>query len=148
MRIDVVAGEPELLVQEIKGDRLKLSLSPEIHAYDFVLAFKETPTRLKVLAVSDDHRRIAQLLAPNNRLEVPTHAREQVLKAITSISSLITIQSDIGGGVAAEAVPADPTLRVHLLPAGGGLKVSLLAHPFPAGGAYYRPGQGGQDRDC
>ena len=144
VRIDVVAGEPELLVQEIKGDRLKLSLSPEIHAYDFVLAFKETPTRLKVLAVSDDHRRIAQLLAPNNRLEVPAHAREQVLKAITSISSLITIQSDIGGGVAAEAVPADPTLRVHLLPAGGGLKVSLLAHPFPAGGAYYRPGQGGK----
>ncbi|NEQ44970.1 MAG: hypothetical protein F6K00_15985 [Leptolyngbya sp. SIOISBB] len=144
VRINIVAGEPELVVKQIWGDRLRLSLSPEIHTHNYTLAFKETPTRLKVIAVSDDHRRIAQLLAPSNRLEVPAHAQDQVLKAITAISSLITIQSDIGGGVAAAAVPADATPRVHLLPAGDGLKVSLLTHPFPEGGSYYRPGEGGK----
>ncbi len=144
IRIDVVKGEPELLVKEISRDRLRISLSPEINSYDTVLAFKETPTRLKVLEGNQDHRRIAQLLAPNNRLEVPAHAQDQVLQAITGIASLITIQSDIGGGVAAEEVPADATPCVHLLPAGEGLKVSLLAHPFPEGGSYYKPGDGGK----
>jgi len=144
VRIDVVKGEPELLVKQMKGDRLQISLMPQINADDAVLAFKETPTRLKVLNITPDHRRIAQLLAPNNRLEVPAHAQDQVLNAITGMSSLITIQSDIGGGVAAAEVPADPTPRVHLLPAGEGLKVSLLAHPFPEGGSYYRPGDGGK----
>ena len=144
VRVDVVAGEPELLVKEIGSDRLRLSLSPEIESYTAILAFKETPTRLKVVSVNDDHRRIAQLLAPNNRLEVPARAQEQVLKTITAISTLVTIQSDIGGGGAAEAVPAESTPRVHLLPAGEGLKVSLLAHPFPEGGSYYRPGEGGK----
>ncbi|MEM6715451.1 MAG: SNF2-related protein [Cyanobacteria bacterium P01_C01_bin.147] len=144
VRIDIVAGEPELIVKQLSSDRLRLSLLPEVNTYSYTLAFKETPTRLKVIALSDDHRRIAQLLAPNNRLEVPAYAQDQVLKAITAISSLITIQSDIGGGVAAEAVPADSTPRVHLLPAGDGLKVALLAHPFPEGGSYYRPGEGGK----
>lgn len=143
VRIDVVAGEPELLVKQMSGDRLRLEFAPMLSEYSDILAFKETPTRLKVIAVNSDHRRIAQLLGSNNRLEVPAQAQEKVLQAITSISTLVTVQSDIGGGVAVEEVPADSTPRVHLLPAGDGLKVSVLAHPFPEGGSYYTPGQGG-----
>lgn len=143
VRIDVVAGEPELLVKQISGDRLRLELSPMVSQFSDILAFKETPTRLKVIAVKDHHRRIAQLLGTSNRLEVPTQAQGKVLQAISAISTLVTVQSDIGGGVAAEEVPADPIPRVHLLPAGDGLKVSLLAHPFPEGGSYYTPGKGG-----
>ena len=143
VRVDVVKGEPELHVKRLPDDRLRLALSPEIESASRVLALKETPTRLKVIAVTDNHRRIAELLGPKNRLEVPAKAQEQVLQAIASVSSLVTVQSDIGGGVAAEEVPADLTPRVHLLPAGEGLKVSLLAHPFPAGGSYYAPGKGG-----
>jgi hypothetical protein len=88
---------------------------------------------------------IARLLAPNNRLEIPAHAQEQVRQAIASISTLITVQSDIGGGEAAEEVPGgcDAHESICCLP-GKGLKVSLLAHPFPEGGSYYRPGEGGQ----
>ena len=144
VRVDVVAGEPELLVKRLSGERLQLELSPTLPTSTKILAFKETPTRLKVIAIKDDHRRIAELLGPNNRLEVPIKAEAQVLQAIASVSSLVTVQSDIGGGVEAEEVPADATPRVHLLPAGEGLKVSLLIHPFPEGGAYYAPGKGGE----
>lgn len=143
VRVDIVKGEPELIVKRLPGDRLRLELAPAIQKDAVVLAFKETPTRLKVIEVNDNHRRIAQLLGASHRLEVPAQAQDQVLQAIAAVASLVTVQSDIGGGVAAEDVPADATPRVHLLPAGEGLKASLLIHPFPEGGSYYVPGQGG-----
>lgn len=143
VRVEVVSGEPELLVKRLEGERLSIELSPPVKNAE-ILAFKETPTRLKVIPVTADHRRIAEVLGPNNRLEVPAAAEERVLQAIASVAGLVTVQSDIGGGVEAEEVPADATTRVHLLPAGEGLRVSLLTHPFPEGGSYYPPGQGGE----
>ncbi|MEM6434802.1 MAG: DEAD/DEAH box helicase, partial [Cyanobacteria bacterium P01_D01_bin.115] len=143
VRVDVVKGEPELLVKRLPNDRLRLELAPKIAKDAAVLAFKETPTRLKVIAVNDHHRRIVELLGPNHQLEVPAQAEAQVLQAIAAVSSLVTVQSDIGGGVAVEEVPSDARPRMHLLPAGEGLKASLLIHPFPEGGSYYPPGQGG-----
>ena len=143
VRMDIVEGEPELLVKRLDSARLSIELSPPVKNSE-LLAFKETPTRLKVIPVTADHRRISEVLGPNNRLEVPAAAEERVLRAIASVAGLVTVQSDIGGGVEAEEVPANATPRVHLLPAGTGLKVSLLAHPFPAGGAYYLPGEGGE----
>jgi superfamily II DNA or RNA helicase len=143
VRVDVVAGEPELFVQRLANERLQIKLAPPLVNDGEVIAVKETPTRLKVLAIHEHHRRIAQLLGENNCLDVPAHAEAKVLQAIAAISTLVTIQSDIGGGVAAEEVPADATPHVHLLPAGEGLKVSLLVRPFADGGSYYKPGQGG-----
>jgi superfamily II DNA or RNA helicase len=149
-RVEIVAGEPQLLVKRLgsdggafQGNRLQLELSPPVNDLPLRLV-KETPTRVKVIPISEQHRRIGTVLGPNNQLTVPVQAEARVLEAIGAIASLVTIQSDIGGGVEAEEVPADATPHVHLLPAGEGLKVSILTHPFPQGGAYYPPGQGGE----
>lgn len=144
VRVDIVKGEPELLVKQLTGDRLRIELLPQIPTDVQVLAFKETPTRLKVIKVTDDHRRITAILGAKHHLEVPAQAQDRVLQAIGSLSSLVTVQSDIGGGAAAEEVPSNATPHVHLLPAGEGLKVSILIHPFPEGGTYYKPGNGGE----
>ncbi|MEL7353981.1 MAG: DEAD/DEAH box helicase [Cyanobacteria bacterium J06560_5] len=142
-RVEIVAGEPELLVKQLNEETLRLELSPAVGKSD-ILACKETLTRLKVIEVSANLRKIAEILGPNNQLEVPIQAQEKVLDAIASVASLVTVQSDIGGGEEAEEVPADGMIYVHLLPAGAGLKVSLLVRPFDTGGAYYLPGQGGE----
>lgn len=144
VRIEVVKGEPELLVKK-KGDRLTLQLSPQPKEKKNVIVTKETPTRIKVIEITDEHRRIAAVLGDKNRLEVPASAKERVLSAINAVARIVTIQSDIGGGDAsAEEVPSNPKPHVHLLPAGEGLKVAVLTRPFDAAGPYYRPGSGGE----
>lgn len=144
IRVEVVKGEPELLVKKGKDDQLILQFLPELKETKNVQVIKETPTRLKVIQVTDEHRRIAEILGKQNRLEVPTAAKERVLTAINAVSRIVTVHSDIGGGVVAEEVPSDPKPHIHLLPAGSGLKVAVLVRPFTEGGPYYRPGKGGE----
>ncbi|MDX2100620.1 MAG: DEAD/DEAH box helicase [Leptolyngbyaceae cyanobacterium bins.59] len=142
-RIEVVKGEPELLVKKGKGDVLTLQFSPQLKDKNPIIV-KESPTRLKVIEITPEHRRIAEILGQQNRLEVPAGAKERVLGAINAVSSVVTVHSDIGGGVASEEVPADAHPHIHLLPAGTGLKVAVLARPFAQAGPYYRPGTGGE----
>ncbi|NJO41547.1 MAG: DEAD/DEAH box helicase [Cyanobacteria bacterium RU_5_0] len=144
MRVEVVKGEPELLVKKGKGDQLTLQFSPEFKDNKEILALKESLTRLKIIEVTPEHRRITEILGQQNRLDVPATARERVLAAINAVSSIVTVHSDIGGGVATEEVPVDPKPHIHLLPANAGLKVAVLTHPFAQGGPYYRPGTGGE----
>ncbi|MEG3438359.1 DEAD/DEAH box helicase [Pannus brasiliensis CCIBt3594] len=143
-RLEIVGGEPELRIAKQKSGKLILSLSPDLSDREEFLLIKETPTRLKVIEVKPEHRRIADIIGKTNRLEVPESAREKVLTAINAVSGLVTVHSDIGGGVAAREVEADSKPRVHLLPAGEGLKVSVLTRPFAGGGPYFRPGKGGE----
>jgi superfamily II DNA or RNA helicase len=143
-RVDIVKGEPELLVKAAKGDRLILEFSPQLKDGQNFVVSKESPTRLKVTQVSESHRKITDIIGKKNRLEIPASAKDRVLAAIHGISSIVTVHSDIGGGVSnAEEVPSDSKPHVHILPAGDGLKVSVLARPFGNAGAYYRPGAGG-----
>ena len=144
IRVDIAKGEPELLVKAGKGDRLLLEFSPQLKDGQNFVVTKESPTRLKVIQVNESHRRITDILGKNNRLEIPVAAKDKVLAAIQGISSIVTVHSDIGGGVSdAEEVPSDSKPHVHILPAGDGLKVAVLARPFANAGAYYRPGTGG-----
>lgn len=143
-RVDIAKGEPELLVKAGKGDRLILEFSPQLKDGQNFVVTKESPTRLKVVQVNESHRRITEIIGRKNRLEIPVAAKDKVLAAIHGISSIVTVHSDIGGGVSeAEEVPSDSKPHVHILPAGNGLKVAVLARPFAHAGAYYRPGTGG-----
>ncbi|MBD2188420.1 DEAD/DEAH box helicase [Pseudanabaena mucicola] len=143
-RVDIVKGEPELLVKKGRGDRLILEFSPQLKDGQNFVITKETPTRLKVTQINESHRRITEIIGRKNRLEIPVAAQDRVLAAIHGISSIVTVHSDIGGVVTdAEEVPSDSKPHVHILPAGDGLKVAILARPFGNAGAYYRPGAGG-----
>ncbi|MEO0843274.1 MAG: DEAD/DEAH box helicase [Cyanobacteria bacterium J06643_5] len=143
-RVEIVKGEPELIVKKGKAGRLILKFFPEIEDTSDVLAVKETPTRIKVIEVNSEHRRIANIIGAKNRLEVPDTAQEKVLAAINTVSAMVTVHSDIGGGLEnAEEVPAETTPYIHLLPAGAGLKAAILSCPFADGGYYYPTGKGG-----
>ncbi|BAY95863.1 MULTISPECIES: DEAD/DEAH box helicase [unclassified Tolypothrix] len=144
-RVEIVKGEPELIVKKGKRDRLTLEFSPKLEPSQNIFTIKETPTRIKVIEITAEHRRIAEIIGKENRLLVPATAEKQVLAAINAVSGIVTVHSDIGGGLeGAEEVPAQTIPHIHLLPANAGLKVSLLSRPFAQGGPYYRPGTGGE----
>jgi superfamily II DNA or RNA helicase len=144
-RVEIVKGEPELLVKKSAREYLTLEFFPKLPEKKEILVIKETPTRIKAIEISAGHRRIAEILGKENRLEVPAIAKERVLAAINAVSRIVTVHSDIGGGLEnAKEVSAKPTPHVHLLPAGDGLKVAILVRPFDGGGPYYNPGMGGE----
>jgi len=141
-RIELLAGAPELLINTQHG-QLMLSLQPPLAGIDGdVVVTQETPTRLRVIRILDEHRRIAAIVGQG--LVVPLHAKTQVLQAIGAISALVTVQSDIGGDLEhALQIDADMRLHVHLLPYQQGLKMHILVRPLELG-AYYAPGSGAE----
>ena len=142
-RVELLPGEPELLVKA-GGGKVTITMQPALPEHDSeVVITRETPTRLRIVRVKDEHRRIAAIVG--DALVVPLAAERRVLEAISAISSIVTVQSDIGGSAAdIEQVAADPRLHVHLLPYQQGLKMQILVRPLPGAGAYYPPGSGAE----
>ncbi|MDB5950275.1 MAG: helicase, partial [Massilia sp.] len=142
-RLELLPGEPELLIKA-RGGLVTITLQPPVpDGAEDVCVTKETPTRLRVVRITAEHRRIGAIVGAG--LVVPLHAEKQVLKAISAISSIVTVQSDIGGSAAdIDQVEADPRLHVHLLPYQQGLKMQVLVRPLPGAGAYYPPGSGAE----
>lgn len=142
-RVELLPGEPELLVKAAR-EHVTISLRPPIHENSGdVVVSRETPTRLRVVRVRDEHRRIGAIVG--EALVVPLEAEVRVLQAIGAISSIVTVQSDIGASAAdIERIPADPRLHVHLLPYQQGLRMRILVRPLPNAGAYYAPGSGAE----
>lgn len=139
-RVELLPGEPELLVKK-HGDLVSIVLNPPLDDSDGdVVVTRETPTRLRLVQVKDEHRRIAAIVGAG--LDVPLAAERRVLRAIGAVSSVVTVQSDIGASSSdIETVAADPRLHVLLRPYQQGMRMQLLVRPLP-GGAYYGPGEG------
>jgi SNF2 family DNA or RNA helicase len=142
-RIELLPGEPQLMVRA-GGGKVTISLNPKLaEQQGEVVVTKETPNRLRIVRIKEEHRRIGAIVGDG--LEVPLEAEKRVLQAISAISAIVTVQSDIGGSPAdIEAVAADMRLHVHLLPYQQGLRVRVLVRPLPDAGPYLRPGEGAE----
>jgi SNF2 family DNA or RNA helicase len=142
-RIELLPGEPQLMVRAANG-RVTISLNPPIREQQGdVVVTKETPTRLRIVRIRDEHKRIGAIVGDG--LEVPLEAERRVLQAISAISSIVTVQSDIGGSPAdIEQVSADMRLHLHLLPYQQGLRVRVLVRPLRDAGPFLGPGDGAE----
>lgn len=145
--LDVIKGEPELQITENSKTTLKISLHPKRRRVEdkFVLKL-ETPSQLKVTYFTPEHEKIYQILGESGMV-VPKQAKDEVLESVTSLSGLVTIQSDImgEGNVNIETVEPVSLPHVHLLPYQAGLKILILCRPFGSAGPYYKPYQGGKN---
>jgi superfamily II DNA or RNA helicase len=141
VRLELVQGEPELIIRE-SGETIELSMVPCCAGDERVLLLRDTPTRVRLVRLEETHRRVSAILQGGLRL--PAHAREKVREAVAPLAARLIVQSDIGSVEAGTtAVPADPTIHVHLLPTGDGLTVELLVQPFGQRGPTYVPARGG-----
>jgi SNF2 family DNA or RNA helicase len=142
-RIELLPGEPQLMVRAANG-KVTISLHPPMREQQGeIVVTKETPTRLRIVRIKEEHKRIGAIVGEG--LEVPLEAEMRVLQAISAISSIVTVQSDIGGSPAdIESVSADMRLHLHLLPYQQGLRVRVLVRPLPDAGPYLLPGDGAE----
>ncbi|GFO54631.1 SWF/SNF family helicase [Geomonas sp. Red276] len=140
VRLELVRGEPELQFTA-EGKRYQLSIFPPFEPDQKIYIQKESPTRLKIFEAREEHHKIAAVLGKG--LTLPAKAQHKALEAINSLSSLLTVHSDIGDA-AAQQVEGDPTPCFHLLPYSAGIKLELLVRPFSQAGPYFRPGGGGE----
>ncbi|MFH1147665.1 MAG: SNF2-related protein [Pseudomonadota bacterium] len=142
LRLELVRGEPELVITR-DGNKLDVRLSPAFKDGAGISLVRESATRVKVIEPSKDHLKIASILREG--MSVPLKGKDKVLKAVESISSMITVHSDVGMGKdSMKTVPADHRAHMVLRPFGRGLSVELLVRPFSSRGSYYRPGMGGE----
>ena len=141
-RMEVVRAEPQLRVETV-GRKVKIRLVPDPPADGSVIVNAESPTRLVVTPFDESHWEILEVVGRKG-LRAPTSSRDEVVKAVSSVSALVTVHSDIGGAAAEKEVEADSTPRFHLTPLGSGLRVEPLVRPFASEGPAYPPGKGGE----
>ena len=140
--LELVLGSPELHVEK-HTNNYTLTLSPEMDENESYHLSQETPTRLKYIPLTQNYARIFEIIG--NSVEIPLKAKDKVLGALSQVSKILTVHSDIGGtSVDAKTVKADARPCIHLLPFNEGLQVEVLCRPFSTGGSYYPPGSGGK----
>jgi len=141
--VEFFSGEPELLLEE-EGDELILRLIQAIDERN-ILLLQESPTRFKVVQIDAEHRRVARILSKGG-LRVPRTAQDQLITALGSLASRMTIHSAVPLETDRETQPAmveaDPTIHVLMAPLGQGFRLEMHVQPFGAAGPYLKPGQG------
>ncbi|WP_417909283.1 DEAD/DEAH box helicase [Candidatus Electronema sp. PJ] len=140
--VEIVAGEPELMVESQDGG-LFIHFLQEI-GEGRVTVWQETPTRFRVMEINDEHRRVASIIGPGGKL-YPAAAGSQVLNAIGNMASFMTVHSSIDVGSAekdVKIVEADPTIHIHIIPYGSGFRLEMFVQPFSRRGPYLKPGSG------
>jgi superfamily II DNA or RNA helicase len=142
-RIELLPGEPQLMVRA-GGGKVAITLNPPLRDQQGeVVVTRETSTRLRIVRIREEHRRIGAIVGDG--MVVPLEAERRVLQAISAISAIVTVQSDIGGSAGdIEQVAADARLHLHLLPYQQGLRIRITVRPLPDAGPYLRPGDGAE----
>ncbi|WPD23696.1 MAG: DEAD/DEAH box helicase [Candidatus Electrothrix scaldis] len=143
--VEIVAGEPELMVEE-KDEHLFIHFLQDI-GEGKVAVWPETPTRFRIMEISDEHRRVAEII---NRDEmqsegIPISASAQMLDVIGNVASFMTVHSSINVGTAkqgVQVVEADSTIHLHIIPYGSGFRLEMFVQPFSRRGPYLKPGAG------
>ncbi|MCF6283968.1 MAG: DEAD/DEAH box helicase, partial [Candidatus Hydrogenedentes bacterium] len=139
--VDVVAATPELQVTKTKR-ALKLTMNPPKPENDDVYVERVGDSRIVVYEYTPEICQVAKIVGKG--VEAPAKAKEDVLKAVGNVASMVTVHSDIG--IADASIPkvdADATPLLQLLPSGEGLIVQLRIQPLPDGGPLFPPGAGG-----
>ena len=140
--MEVVRGEPELVVDEHEGG-LRARLVPDDGDSEDYHVRLVGGRRCEVIRFTPGHKRLRAVL-PEGGLELPAGARARLLDAVSGLASEVRIHGGIAGGAeTARAIEADPRPRVRLEPSGAGLAAELVVEPVPGSGICFEPGAGG-----
>ena len=140
--MEVVRGEPELVVDEHEGG-LRARLVPDDGDSEDYHVRLVGGRRCEVTRFTPGHKRL-RAIVPEGGLELPAAARSRLLDAVSGLASEVRIHGGIAGGAeTTREIEADPCPRVRLEPSGAGLAAELVVEPVPGSGICFEPGAGG-----
>ncbi|MBW2660313.1 MAG: DEAD/DEAH box helicase, partial [Deltaproteobacteria bacterium] len=142
VRVELVSAEPEMQLINEKG-KLKLAVFPARTSDDMVVV-KDTPTRFKLIRFSSKQNEIMDLLG--KELTIPKSGEKLAGEVVDSLSSIITVHSDLATGdeTKSKTVKADSTPHAHIIPYQEGICLEFLIKPCGAHGSSFKPGKGGK----
>ena len=145
--IEITTKRPQLVIRR-NDSGLRLELDPKPKGEDNLIVIKDGAHRIVLVTFTRDQMKLASVL--DGALDVPKSGEADVLATARSLSSLLSVQSDVTfKGSEAETniktVAADAKLHLHLLPFQAGVRAELFVRPFGESGPYFAPGQGGEN---
>ncbi|MCX7117664.1 MAG: DEAD/DEAH box helicase [Legionellales bacterium] len=139
VRVELVAGEPELHIEE-KKQGFHLSLSHFMDHAGLILE-PETMNKYRVIDFSKAFASIAQIITKQG-LIVPTSAKDKVLKIIQNAKRDIKIHADIKDLEIIPEIPGEATPCVQLLPMNTGVRATIWVKPLAIHDSYFKLGEG------
>jgi len=138
--VELREQKPELIVEE-DGSYFEIKFSQPFSDKGIFLT-RETPTRYNLLSV-DKNLQLINSLLHGGKLRVPKKAKDRVLKMVSKLSNVVTIQSVLEeGALDIPCVIADSRPCIHMLPIGTGFKIEFFVKPYATAPPYFKPGVG------
>jgi len=142
--LELISRRPQLVIRRQKSG-LRMELDPRPGS-DRIVLLKDGAQRLAVVTFSHELVSLAGVL--DGALDVPQDGEAEVLETAKSLSSLLSVQSDIALQAGAtdtdvEVVVAQARPHLHLLPFHDGVRAEFFVQPLGDNGPFFPPGQGG-----
>ncbi len=139
--IEVIKTQPEIVTENVKnGIRLKTNITKSDKK---VVVIKETQTRYKLITLNPQQQTIIRMIKEG--VTIPLKGKEKLLEAVSHLSGLMTVHSDMAGETAAaRSVGGDSRIRIQIVPVGDGLRAEMFVKPFGSEPPYVKPGKGGK----
>lgn len=140
-QIELLKGEPELLVEKIPTGGYKVKFSVDMNS-EGVFLVKESTTIYRVIEINTKHLEVVRAMG-KKELIIPEKGFEKLRSITGELIKKISISTPfLHEDVNIETVTADQRIYVQLLPFGEGLQVETYVKPFGTVPPYSRPGEG------
>ena len=116
--LEITSRRPQLVIRR-RDSGLRLELDPQPHGENDLILIKDGSHRLVVVSYTKEQMKLAGVL--EGALDVPKSGEADVLATAKSLSSLLSVQSDITfgkdvAGANVKSVDAEARPHLHLLP--------------------------------
>lgn len=146
--MEIATRRPQLVIRKTSAG-LRLELDPQPHGDDDdKVLMKDGAHRLVLVTFTREQLKLASIL--DGTLDVPKSGEADVLATAKSLSTLLSVQSDItfkdsAADVNVTRVAAEARPHLHLMPYHAGVRAEFFVQPFGEHGPFFSPGQGGEN---
>jgi SNF2 family DNA or RNA helicase len=147
--IELIEGKLEItILQNNEEYEMLINVPSVICSINTPPVYKESPTRLRFLKLTETDKRILQTFENTNTINIPSEAKKNLQKTISTIADKIVVhsESDIhvedDHSIDSQNVKSDSNIVIQINPLNDGFKLSIGVKPFTTFGMLQPIGKG------